>query len=286
MNEPKKHLSPWIIETTDSTFERDVIQRSQSQLVVVDFWSPSCQPCRLLAPILEKLAAEYAGKFLLVKVETEKVPRAAWQLNVYAIPAVFGFVGGEAIDGFQGLLPEDQLRKWIDRLLSASELREAKRLEDTDPSAAEAKYRELAEQSPNDATAQIGLARVLLAQERFDEARALIAALAQRGDLEPEAEKVKAVLELKALKGGDVGAARAAAAARPDDLDLQFQLAKALLGAQLLEEAFEVLLSLVQRDKAGRGEQARQLMVDVFRTLPDDSELVGTYRRKLSMALY
>lgn len=286
MTDDQKQDSPWIINTTAETFEQDVFEKSHEAVVIVDFWAAWCAPCRQLAPILEGLAKELDGKFILVKANTEEVPEAAGQFQVSGIPAVFAVIDGEIVDGFQGALPEDQIRAWLDSLAAASTLAEAKRLEQLSPEGAEAKYRNLVEQSPNDFEAKIGLGRTLLAQERIDECQEIIDELEKRGFLEPEAEKVKAALELQGMKGEDVSEVRTQAAADPDNFNLQLQLAEALAGAQEYEEALQICLTIVEKDRKGVGDTARQVMIDIFRVLPDDSELTTNYRRKLSLALY
>ena len=135
--------SAWISSTTDATFAADVLERSRERPVVVDFWASWCQPCMLLKPVLEKLAVEYDGRFHLVKAETEHNQEAAAQFNVGGIPAVYGLSGGELVDEFAGLLPEPQLRIWIDRVITAGDLVAVERLEASDSVAAEARYREL-----------------------------------------------------------------------------------------------------------------------------------------------
>lgn len=208
------------------------------------------------------------------------------QFRVQSIPAVFGVVDGEIVDAFAGALPESQIRVWLDRLLLTSCLAQAGRLESTDPVQAEGKYREVLDGSPNDAAASIGLARVLLAQDREDETRDVIQQLEGRGFLEPEAEKVKAHLQLRDSGNIDVDSRREAAEANPDNLQTQLDLGEALAGSGQHQEALDILLSLVERDRHGVGESARKRMLDVFRVLPDDSELVHEYRRKLSTVLY
>jgi len=284
-DEPAKP-SPWIINTTSETFDQDVFERSLEVPVVVDFWAAWCAPCRALAPILEALAVEFDGKFILVKANTEEVPEAAAKFNVQGIPAVYAVMDGEVVDFFNGALPEAQIRSWLDRLFTISIFAEARRLEESAPAAAEAKYRSLAEQSPNNAEFQIGLARTLLAQERFDDSQHIITELEKRGFLEPEAEKVKAALDLRSMEGVDIDRLKRDAAAEPDNLGLQLQLAEALAGAQQYEEALQACLAIVERDKKGVGDAARQVMIDIFRVLPSDSELTTTYRRRLSTALY
>ena len=275
----------FVTETTAESFEHDVLERSREVPVVVDFWAPWCGPCRMLSPVLERLTAEYGGRFVLVKANTDQLPDAAAAFQVQSIPAVFGVTGGEVADAFAGALPEQQVRVWIDRLLSRHRLTAAAGREDSDPAGAAAAYRQLLEEWPNESRAAIGLARVLIRLQELDEARAVLEKLEERGFLEPEAEQLKADLDLQARECIDVDACRRAAENAPDDLAAQLKYAEALAGARQYEEALQRALSLVQRDRNGVGEPARQLMIDIFRVV-DESELVSEYRRKLSMALY
>ncbi len=286
MNAEEKKSCPWVVDTTAELFVRDVFERSLEIPVVVDFWAAWCGPCRTLGPILEKLAEQYAGRFILVKADTDQLQEAALQFQVQSIPAVFGVVGGEVIDFFAGALPEAQIRIWLDRLLQGARLAEAQRLEATDPQRAELVYREILGHQPQDANSLIGLGRLLVAQQRDEEAEAILKQLESRGFLEPEAEKLKVALELRGKGKVDVGALRQTIEADPGNLDLRLQLARALAGSGVYEEAFEICLSLVEQDRHGVGERARQAMVDIFRVLPEGSELVHAYRRKLAMLLY
>jgi putative thioredoxin len=278
--------SPYVVNTTRQTFERDVLERSLQVPVVVDFWAAWCAPCRMLGPILEKLADEYAGKFLLVKADTEEVPEMAAAFGVQSIPAVFAIVRGAPAASFLGLLPEPQIRAWLDQILTQDLLKQAEGLEQEEPHKAEALYRSTLEQVPDSAPALIGLARTLLAQERVEEAERLLTQLESRGFLEPEAEKLKAALTMRSKQGVDIAAVRAVAEAAPENLERQLELIEALSGAGQFQEALDLCLNLVERDREGAGEKARQMMIDIFRVLPDDSELTRTYRRKLSMLLY
>jgi putative thioredoxin len=240
----------------------------------------------MLGPILETLADEYEGKFVLAKVNTEEVPDAAAAFGVQSIPAVFAIVQGNPVNSFVGALPEPQIRQWLGQVLVQGLLQQAATLEDQQREEAEALYRAALEQVPKHADATIGLARVLLAQERVDEAGLLLAELEDRGFLEPEAEKLKAALGMRAKQGLDVGQIREAAEAEPGNLQRQLELADALSGAGQYQEALDICLSLVEQDRAGTGESARKMMIEIFRVLPDDAELIGEYRRRLSMLLY
>lgn len=283
--------SAWIVDADEATFQQAAVERSRDVLVVVDFWAPWCQPCRLLGPDLEKLAQDSAGKFLLVKVDIDKSPNIAASFCVQSIPAVYAMRDGQLLDFFVGLRPAEQIRAWIDRMLPtpAEQLvAEARQLEATDPKAAEAKYREAARLDPNLATAEIGLAGLALAQGRTDDARAILDELEKRGFLEPEAEKLKAQLHLACSSGSpaDLDAVRSAASANPKDMAGRLKLAEALAAQSEYEEALQTALAIVESGRKEFVEPARKLMVDVFRLLSDDSPLVTEYRRRLSTALY
>jgi putative thioredoxin len=282
--------TPYVIDTTPETFEKDVIEQSRERPVVVDFWAEWCAPCRTLGPILERLAREYGGKFLLVKANTEELPEVASAFGVRSIPAVFGVSNGRVKDSFVGVLSESAIRAFLDRLMptpAEEALSEAKGLEATDSRAAEAKYRSALELSPNEPELKIGLARTMLAQDRVDEGRTLIANLERRGFLEPEAEKVKAELTLRGQgeATGGVEAARAAVEANPNDLNRKLALAEALAAAGHYQEALDLALELVERDRKGVGEQARKLMLAIFQLL-GDADLVSDYQRKLATVLF
>lgn len=283
--------SPWILEADEATFQAEVVDRSRELLVVVDFWAAWCEPCRLLSPILEKLARDYDGKFLLVKAQTEKLPNVAAAFNVEAIPAVHALRDGQLVDFFVGLRDEQQLRAWIDRLLPSEAetlVALAKAIAADDPNEAEAKYRAAIQLDEDLAAAQIGLAESCLAQGRADESRAIIDELEKRGFLEDEAEKLKARLHVMAAEHAprDLEALRATVAADANDLAAALELAAALAAATKYEEALETGLRIVQAGKKKFVEPARVLMLDIFQLLPDESPLVTEYRRRLSTALY
>jgi putative thioredoxin len=280
-----------IIDTTDETFEQDVIERSKEIPVVVDFWAEWCQPCRLLSPALEKLVTDFAGKFVLVKANTDQTQAAARQFRIQSIPAVYGFRDGKLVDLFVGLLPEHQVKLWLERLLPTEadqRAAEAGKIAQIDPQGAERKYREALDLDADLAKAKTGLAALLLSQGRLDECRELLEELERRGFLEPAAERIKADLELhsKAREAGGVDECWAAVEANPDKPDLKLKLVEALAAVGQYEEALETGLQLVRDHRQQFGEPARKIMVDIFQLLPNDSELTSTYRRKLAAALY
>ena len=283
--------SAWIVETRAERFQEDVLDRSKQVPVVVDFWAPWCAPCRTLGPILERLAQEYDGRFVLVKANIEEMPEIVVAFGVEVVPTVFALRNGAVVDQFRGAMPEAEVRAWIERVLpSEAEVltAQARQLERTDLQAAEETYRKALERSPNAVTAKVGLARTVLARGRLEEARQIIEELAQVGALDAEGERLQAEIHLRSQSSqpGGVEAARAAAAAQPDNLELQFRLAQALASAGQHAEAMDICLAIIYRDRRGLGEKARELMVHLFHLLGPDSELTSTYRRKLALALY
>ena len=296
MENSASHNSPWIIDATHDNFQAEVIDRSFELPVVVDFWAEWCQPCRMLAPLLEGLAHEFDGQFALVKANTEQGPGIAAQFQVQSIPAVFAVRGGQIVDFFNGLLPEPQLREWLKRQLPTPAERlvsQARGQSETNPQAAEEMLHAALDLEADLAPAKIALAELLLAgaratPERTAAAAQLIAELEARGFLEPEAEKLKAALELRqeGTASGDVESCREALAADPGNFTLRLALARSLAAVGQYEPALQQALELVQEDRHKTGEEARALMVDIFLLLPEESELTSVYRRKLSMALY
>lgn len=283
--------SPWIVEGSEENFEAEVLKRSQEVPVIIDFWATWCGPCQELGPVLELLAREYDGKFVLVKVDVDQHPELAGAFGVQSIPHVFAVRNGQAVDQFMGALPEDQIRAWLDRFQpSPAEalLAEARRLEQSQPIEAEAKYREVLEWNPGDDSIKISLARLLVAQHRDADSRAIIQQLETRGFLEPEAEHVKAELDLRAAaaEGGGVVACRSAVAAAPDDLALKLKLADALAVAQQYPEALDLCLTVVQQGTEALREEAKSTMLNIFQLLGPQADLTNNYRRKLSTALY
>lgn len=282
---------PHIFDATVETFEKDVVERSMQLPVIVDFWATWCGPCQELGPVLEKLTREANGKFVLAKVDVDKQPDIAGAFGVQQIPVVFALVNGQPVDQFMGNLPEEEVKAWLNRFLPTPvELlfREATALEATSATEAEEKYRAALELQSDFPQATIGLARVLTAQHRDADASAIITELEKRGFLEPEAQQVKTELELRAaaMESGGVGAARAAVAAQPENLELQLQLADALAVAHAYPEALEICLDLVVKHKAAMGDKAKSTMVQIFTMLGATSELAQQYRRKLATAYY
>lgn len=283
--------SPWVINVTSQNFEEAVLRQSTQVPVIVDFWAPSCQPCVGFGPTLEKVVIECGGRVILAKINCEECQDLAQMMGIQSIPLIVAFVAGRPVDDFAGVLPEDQLRQWVARFLPSKAeelLTEALQLEATDQILAEAKLRESLELDEQDAT-KIHLARLLLAQSKDTESLAIITALEIRGYLEPEAENIKAQIELRAAaeESGGIVEARKAADADPANLALQVTLGEALAADGRHREAFEVLVAVVEKDIAGpQGKAAKEQMVKLFGILGTGNALTSEFRRRLAMLLF
>ncbi len=276
---------PNILITSDPTFEADVYGRSS--VVVVDFWASWCAPCRMLMPTLEKIANENQDWLTLVKVNTDECPMAAGKFGIQGIPAVFAILNDSVVDQFQGALPEKSILEWLEPLKSMWELSQLESEFLANPDAVIDRMQSMIESNPKDATLKIRLAEKLLALNRFDEAAALVEQLESRGFLEPEATKLKSQLNLMGRKSTDsIDSLAEQVQKNPKDFAAKLKLAEALAGSQQFERACEVCLELVAQDRRVTGEKARELMIDIFRTLPDESEITSKYRRQLALALY
>ena len=278
------------MDTTADSFERDVIEASRSQPVVVDFWAPWCGPCRALKPILEKLASEYAGKFVLVKLNTDEHPEPAARYGVRGIPNVKAFVDGEVANEFVGALPESGVRAFLDSLVpsAAENLRRAavQAITDGDFEGAESNLREAIALEPANVAAQTELAELLAARGDMPGAEAVLAAL-------PEHESSERLDALRARVAGwrtvqglpSADALKERIAANPADLGARLALGEWLAVEARFESAMKELLEVVRCDRGDLREQARQALLRVFNLASGDPDLVREYRRQLASAL-
>ena len=278
-------------DSTTADFELDVLEASQRVPVLVDFWAPWCGPCRALKPILEKLVAEFGGKFLLAKVNTDENPEIAARYGVRGIPNVKAFVDGKLANEFTGAQPESAVRRFIEALVPspADTLRRSAQADvvEGDFDAAEAKLREAIALDAGSDGARVDLATLLAARQDFDGAEAELAPIPEHlRDERAAGLAIRIGLERKRASLPDAATLRANVDARPDDLDARLVYAARLVADAQYRAALDELLEVARRDRGERRERARQAMVDVFGLATGEPDVVSEYRRKLASALH
>jgi putative thioredoxin len=268
-----------------------VIEASRTQPVLVDFWAPWCAPCRALGPILEKLAAEFSGVFVLAKVDTDKDPELGARFGIRGIPNVKAFLDGKPVAEFSGALPESAVRAFITKVLPtpAAKLRlEAHRaLREGDFEAAEARLREALALQPSDHSLRVDLAEQLVARQAYSEADLEMKLIPER-ERDPHADELVKRIELwrKAQSLPSAAELQTRLQKAPQDHELRLQLAERHIADGAHESALEQLLEVVKNDRAALRSRARELMVQVFALAGAQAEFVARYRRLLASALY
>ncbi|HUU62202.1 MAG TPA: thioredoxin [Acidimicrobiia bacterium] len=266
-------------------FGQDVLQRSHEVPVVVDFWAAWCNPCRVLGPILEKVAVDHQGAFDLVKVDVDRNPALAAQFGVQGIPTVLAFRDGRPAARFTGALPEEGVRRWVEQILPTEidglvdQARDAV-LEGDEP-VAESLFRRVLEEVPDHAEAGTGLAALLIARGDTEEALILLGRLPRSA----EVERLESAARVAAAQGSDLHGLEARVTADPADTLARLELGKALAARSEYEPALDHLLAVVRAGGPQR-DAARGAMVDVFGLLGNGHPLTALYRRALASALY
>ena len=274
-------------------FDEKVLAASHHAPVLVDFWAEWCQPCRILKPMLEKLAAEYGGRFVLAKVNSDENQQLAQRYGVRGIPAVKAFVNGEMVDEFTGALPEAQVREFLARFIPSPA--EPLRLEALDAHARgdTAAARELLVRAiaadPGYEIAHLDLVAAHLAANALDEARHVLDAIADKARDTVRVQALRARLQLSSAgNGADLPALQAAVAADPADLGARLALAKTLALAADYRPAFEQLIEIVRRDRKWNEEAGRKTLIALFDMLvaqPQHEDLVREFRVALARTL-
>lgn len=261
-----------VIDVTEATFEAEVLQRSSQVPVIVDLWATWCQPCKQLSPVLEKLAREDGGAWILAKVDVDANPRIAQAFGVQSVPTVVAIAAGQPLADFQGVQPESALREWIAAIRNAV----AGKL--TGPPTAE----------PQDAPAD---PRFVAAEEALDAGDLAGAEAAYNLVLNSEPDNAEALAAVRQvrflLRSQDLPAdAVERADAAPADLDAQFAAADAELFAQDPEKAFARLIGFVSRSAGDEKTAARTRLLELFELFDPAEPFVVAARRKLASALY
>jgi putative thioredoxin len=283
-------MDTYSIDVAAENFQEVVLEGSKRAPVIIDFWAPWCAPCRALKPVLEKLAAEYAGRFTLAKINSDENPEIAASLGVRGIPAVKAVVDGKLVDEFVGALPESQVRAFIDSVLptpaDVQRKEAALLLAAGQAGQALALLDEALRLDPRNEAAKIDRLEALLVLGRLDEARAALAELSPLSLDDARVATLKARLEFAGEETVDPAELIKRIEANARDLDARLQLARYYVRSQAYEPALEQLIEIVRTDRKFGDDIGRKMMVEVFNLLGGQGELVGKYRRLLSAALY
>jgi putative thioredoxin len=279
-------------DVTVADFSQKVLDASHQAPVLVDFWADWCQPCRILKPILEKLAVEYGGRFILAKVDSDQNQELAERYGVRGIPAVKAFIDGELADEFTGALPEDQIREFIDRLIPspAEPLRAQARdaHEHGDIEGARKLMADAIKLDPRNDTSYLDYVELSLETNAIDDAKEVLDAVRDRCRDRTRVEALDARLQLAAGGDVDVSALETRIATDANDLDARLQLANAQALVRDYPTAFGHLLEIVRRDRKWNDEAGRKTMLTLFTMLgaqPQFDDLVREFRVALSRTL-
>ncbi len=271
--------SAFVIDVTEETFNTEVAARSRTTPVIVDLWADWCGPCKQLSPVLEKLANEAAGAWVLAKIDVDANPRLAQAFQAQSIPMVVAIIGGQMVDAFLGAMPEAQIRQWLTQVLT------------------------VADQVGVQAAAGSSAADAAEAADAMPPAYAEAQDAMERGDMDTAASVLeKALAEtpadpilkswlaqvnlIKRVSDYDQAAVRRDAAARPADVDAQLKVADVEMAAGRTEEAFDRLLATIRRTSGDERDKARRHLLDLFEIFPPDEPQVKKARTQLTALLF
>ena len=300
-----------VIDVTEETFNSDVVERSRTTPVIIDLWAEWCGPCKQLSPVLEKLAGEADGQWVLAKVDVDANPRLAQALQVQSIPMVVAVIGGQLVDGFLGALPEAQVKQWIGQVVAAAEqiaagaggavADDAERA--SDPAGAgqpgPAGPPPPDRPGPGGPGGPMGPGGPDPSNPAFAEAQEAM----QRGDMDAAADAFRRVLSaspadpvakvglarvelFRRLDSYDEAKVRREAAEHPDDVEAQSRVADIDVSAGHIEEAFDRLLGVVRRTSGDQRDEARRQLIGLFEIFPPQDPRVKKARGQLSSLLF
>lgn len=302
LNTPEGAASPssasadpasYIVDVDMSNFQQVVLEGSVQTPVLLDCWAPWCEPCKNLMPVLEKLAREYAGAFVLAKLNIEEHQQIAAQLGIRSVPDVKLIMQGQLFDQFQGALPEKQIREWLAQYIEAPQDASASPEEQAeaalaagDAATAQAIYQQLAQEYPEHYDYQIGLASAVLAGGEGESARAILDNLPPEHRDAAKARGVRARIEF----GEEAPSAEELATLESrDDSEARYQRALRQVADGHYEAGLDALLALMKADRAygdDGDDAARRTLLRVFDALGAEHPLTVTYRRRLFALLY
>ncbi len=283
---------PHVFDATTATFEDTVIRKSLETPVLVDFWAAWCGPCKTLGPVLEKLAGDYNGAFLLAKVDVDAQQELAAAFQIRSVPTVMLVKGGQLVDGFPGALPEGQLREFLTHhgIEPAAPVEEQVAEEvaapPIDPHQEVMRLRKAIEAEPDTSELRLDLALALLQTGAASEAEHLLDALPANLATDERTVKARARLGFAALlkDAPPAEVLEAAIASDPDDLRARHLLGVRKLVSGDAEAGLSQFIEMLQRDRGYGDNLAKKSLIDAFLVV-EDEDLVGRYRRKMSSLL-
>ncbi|HWO94698.1 MAG TPA: thioredoxin [Dehalococcoidia bacterium] len=278
---------PAVLDVTDETFRQTVLDQSHAKPVVVDFWAPWCGPCRMLSPIIERVASSFGGEVVLAKLNTDENPRTAAEFGIRSIPAVKAFRQGRVVDEFVGALPEPQVRAFFQKLAPSPAEQMASQADALaragDLAGAERLYREVLQSAPNHADAIVGLARILIGRGEVGEAEGLLKRVPT--DRRAKVLRHRLFLDGFAERHGNEDLERQARE-NPADPRARYRWGVMLAARERYDEALAELLESVRLDPNFADGAARQAILAVFDILGLDSPLTREYQRHLASLLF
>jgi len=287
--------SPDVVDVTLQSFRSDVMEDSFNRPVLVNFWSPRSATCKQLTPRLEKLIRQYGGKVRLAKMNVDEHPQIAQRLGVQSVPMVVACVQGQMAEGFAEVLPEAEIKAFIQRLLgpdgvNVDELIAESQalLEAGQLAVAEAGFAQVLQTDPEQPAALAGLARCALAQGDLEQAKAILAQIPEKHANNPAVAAARAALALEEKAGavGDLALLLARVETAPHDHQARYDLAVALNAAGKREAAAQELLVIVKQDRKWSDEAARKLLLEFFESWGPADSATRVARRQLSSLLF
>ncbi len=283
-----------VIEVSEETFNTDVVERSKTVPIIMDLWAEWCGPCKQLSPVLEKLATEAAGQWILAKVDVDANPQLSAALQVQSIPMVVAVLGGQLVDGFLGAMPEGQVRQWINQVLAVAEkmgmqLTAPAAADETDEDAAADALADAVPAAPSGPPVPPAYAEARAAMERgdLDAAAQAFEQELKQSPADPVAKTGLAQVNLiRRVSSYDQAQVRKAAAEHPDDVEAQSKVADIDLASGRVDEAFDRLLGVVRRTSGDERDKARAHLVSLFEILPPRDPHVNRARSTLSSLLF
>ena len=285
-----------VIDINQDQFLEEVVEKSKTTPVLVDFWAPWCGPCKQLTPVLEKLVNSKNGKIILAKVNVDENQGIAAQLKIQSIPTVYGFVDGKPIDAFQGAQPESQIEKMIDKLIEATPGNEIpKLLEEAESFFKDQKfdealqiYENLISLDPGNPKCISGMLRCLMQLNRYQDASEILESLDEKTIEDPEIQKIKKLIENmnSSSEGKTVEELKSILSNDTNNHDLRFELAEKYFSQNQSAEAFQELLHIFSHDSKWNDEAAKRKLLEYFDLLGFTDPNVVEARKKLSSLMF